>query len=129
MFFVLLNATHLLTRTKWSRGNIWRNIQKHFHTDDLIKSTKSTLDLDSLILDCDWFFILWIPIAVWDQFRCWETAHPPLPKANINTYFLLRAKWWLRGGVGGQFPRNLNWFAVCYKIRDDAGNCLSSVKL
>ena len=33
-----------------------------------------------------------------------ETAHLPLPKANINTYFSLRAKCWIRGGVGGQFP-------------------------
>ena len=38
----------------------------------------------------------------------WETAHLPLPKANINTYFSFRAKCWLKGGVGGQFPRNLN---------------------
>ena len=27
--------------------------------------------------------------------------------ANINTYFSLRAKCWLRGGMGGQFPRNV----------------------
>ena len=33
------------------------------------------------------------------------TAYLPLP--NINTYFPLRAKCWLRGGVGGQFPRNV----------------------
>ena len=26
----------------------------------------------------------------------WETAHLPLPYANINIYFLLREKWWLR---------------------------------
>ena len=32
--------------------------------------------------------------------------HIPLPSANINTYFSLVAKCWLRGGVGGQFPRN-----------------------
>ena len=37
----------------------------------------------------------------------WEFAHLPLPKGNIITYFSLRAKCWLRGGVGGQFPRNL----------------------
>ena len=37
----------------------------------------------------------------------WETAHLPLPKANINTYYSLRAKCWLRGGVGGQLPRNV----------------------
>ena len=24
--------------------------------------------------------------------------------SNINTYFSLRAKCWLRGGIGGQFP-------------------------
>ena len=30
-----------------------------------------------------------------------ETAHLPLPKANINTYFSTRAKCWIRGGVGG----------------------------
>ena len=35
-----------------------------------------------------------------------KMAQLPLPKANINTYFLLREKRWLRGGVGGQFPRN-----------------------
>ena len=36
--------------------------------------------------------------------RFWETAHLPLPQAIINTYFSLRAKCWLKGGVGGQFP-------------------------
>ena len=41
----------------------------------------------------------------------WETAHLLLPWDNINTYFSLRAKCWLKGGVGGQFPKkkNLNW--------------------
>ena len=37
----------------------------------------------------------------------WETAHLPLPYANINTYFSLREKCWLKEGVGGQFPRSL----------------------
>ena len=32
---------------------------------------------------------------------------------NINTYFSLRAKCRLRGGVGGQFPRNV---AVTYGL-------------
>ena len=36
----------------------------------------------------------------------WETAHLPLPLASINTYFSFRTKCWLRGGIGGQFPRN-----------------------
>ena len=35
----------------------------------------------------------------------WETAHLPLPYAIIITYFSLRAKCWLREGVGGQFPQ------------------------
>ena len=34
--------------------------------------------------------------------RFWETAHLPLPQANIKTYFSLTAKCWLGGGVGGQ---------------------------
>ena len=42
-----------------------------------------------------------------DLLRFWETAHLPLPQTNINTYFSLRAKCWCRGGVGGQFPRNV----------------------
>ena len=42
---------------------------------------------------------------------CPPTPPPPPPsQANINTYFSLRAKCakcWFRGGVGGQFPRNV----------------------
>ena len=38
----------------------------------------------------------------------WETAHLPLPYANIYSYFSFRAKCWLRGGVDGQIPRNLH---------------------
>ena len=36
--------------------------------------------------------------------RYWETAHLPLPWDNVNTYFSLRAKCWLRGGVGIMTP-------------------------
>ena len=39
--------------------------------------------------------------------RFWETAHLPLPSANINAYLSLLAKCWLRGGGGGQFPRKV----------------------
>ena len=39
----------------------------------------------------------------------WENTHLPLLQANINAYFSFRAKCWLKGGVGEQFPRNLNW--------------------
>ena len=51
--------------------------------------------------------------TLWIILRFWEIAHLPLAEANINTYFLLRAKCWLRGGVGGQFPRNVTCF-VCF---------------
>ena len=37
---------------------------------------------------------------MWIIIPFWETAHLPLPSANINTYFSLRAKCGLRGGVG-----------------------------
>ena len=38
-----------------------------------------------------------------------QLYHLPLPQGNINAYLSLRAKCWLKGGVGGRFPRNLNW--------------------
>ena len=42
---------------------------------------------------------------------------PPLPpQANINTHVSLRAKWSLRGGVGGQFPRNLTWSVLYFPV-------------
>ena len=60
------------------------------------------------------FFFSFFPVVVFVVvFRInlgfWETAHLPLPSANINTYFSLKAKWWLREGVGEQFPRNQDW--------------------
>ena len=41
---------------------------------------------------------------------------PPPPQANINTDVSLRAKWSLRGGVGGQFPRNLTWSVLYFPV-------------
>ena len=35
-----------------------------------------------------------------------NTTYPSL-KATFTLTFSLRAKFWLRGGVGGQFPRNV----------------------
>ena len=34
-------------------------------------------------------------------------TYPPPPQTNINTYFSLREKGWLRGGIGGQFPSKM----------------------
>ena len=42
-----------------------------------------------------------------------ETAHLTLP----ITYFSLRAKCWLRGGVGGQFYRYVLWSILIYSVR------------
>ena len=39
----------------------------------------------------------------------WETAHLSLPQPNIKPHFSLWTKWRLKGGVGGQFPRNIHW--------------------
>ena len=50
--------------------------------------------------------------ANFDQFRFLGNDHLPLPKVNINTYFSLRAKCWLEGGVVGPFPRNLNKYIL-----------------
>ena len=35
-------------------------------------------------------------------------VHLPLPSVNNNAYFSLKAKLWLRGGVGCQLPRNFS---------------------
>ena len=40
--------------------------------------------------------------------RFWEAAHLPLPGANINTYYSLSVKCWLRGGVGGHLSEMYN---------------------
>ena len=50
--------------------------------------------------------------------RFWETAHLPLPQANINTHISVRANLGLRGGVGGQTgPRN-----VCDVLTEENAN-------
>ena len=35
--------------------------------------------------------------------------HLSLPLVNIDFYFSLGAKLWIRGGVGGKLSRNLNY--------------------
>ena len=50
--------------------------------------------------------------------RFWETAHLPLPKANISTYFSLRPKCWRRGGVGWHFPEGHRLSVFPYFPRD-----------
>ena len=42
------------------------------------------------------------------------TDHPSFIKVNINIYFPLRAKLWLKGGVGGQLPSRLARLLVFY---------------
>ena len=43
-----------------------------------------------------------------DQLGYWETTHLPVPKPTLTLTSQLRAKCWLRGGVGGHFSINLN---------------------
>ena len=51
-----------------------------------------------------------------NQFRFLGKCPSPSPQANINTHVSLRAKWSLRGGVGGQFPRNLTWSVLYFPV-------------
>ena len=43
------------------------------------------------------------------NFGVWETAHLPRPKPNILPQVRSKCQCWLGEGVGGQFPRNVNW--------------------
>ena len=52
---------------------------------------------------------IWSWVNSWDHYTFLVKCPPTLLLANINTYFPLRAKCWLRGGVGGHFPSNLWW--------------------
>ena len=52
--------------------------------------------------------ILHVSFVRWINVCFWETDHLPLSHPNINPYFSLWEKWKLRGGVGGQFPRNIH---------------------
>ena len=57
-------------------------------------------------------------VTCWINLSFWETAHqapppppppPPPTQLNVNNCVSPGAKYWVRGGVGWQFPRNLNW--------------------
>ena len=52
-----------------------------------------------------------------------QISHLPLLINDVNTNFLLGTKCWLRGGVGGQFPRILHWRHLVVK-----GSVLPSYK-
>ena len=79
---------------KMSLTDIWTNSPYYFYWKS-IGTVNENLNFDfrvqrvmSLLIQC-----LWIKLA-----------HLPLPWAlNINTHFSLRAKYWLMGGLGGQF--------------------------
>ena len=49
-------------------------------------------------------------VSVTSEFKAsvYTCPHTSPLSQYYNTYFSLRAKCWVRGGVGGQFPRNLN---------------------
>ena len=80
---------------------------KEAHTTKLC-STVSTLCMSTAIFTQAVTAMDSCTNANFNQFRFLGNDHLPLPKVNINTYFSLRAKCWLEGGVVGPFPRNLN---------------------
>ena len=52
---------------------------------------------------------IWSWVNSWDHYSFLVKYPPTLLLANINTYFPLMEKCWLRGGVGGHFPSNVWW--------------------
>ena len=44
----------------------------------------------------------------WTNLGFWETAHLPLTQPNILPEARHKCQRWVRGGVGGQFPKNLH---------------------
>ena len=50
----------------------------------------------------------------WINLGFWETAHLPLPLANILHKVRTKCFCWLMGGEGGQFPGNLNWSLLVF---------------
>ena len=68
---------------------------------------------------CSFKIWSWIGMNSFLKVMCfWETAHLPLPKANISTYFSLRPKCWRRGGVGWHFPEGHRLSVFPYFPRD-----------
>ena len=59
--------------------------------------------LTSYFQDCNTVIVWWSRRIYSINLGFCETAHLPRPQANINTLLTFR------GGVGGQFLRNLNW--------------------
>ena len=60
--------------------------------------------------------VIFLPLSIkparyryaWKANIFWETAHLPSSKPT-STYFSLKEICWLRGRVGGQFPKNVKW--------------------
>ena len=59
----------------------------------------NTLYVASILL----MLLKFMSINMYSQ-KC-TTGNPPY--AHINAYLPLKSKYWLREGVGGQFPRNV----------------------
>ena len=84
--------------------NLWVTVLKNFWKTKLLKGWK--MCPTTLSSDCFYPF-KWQKKGSKknDQLRFLGNCPPTLPYAIIITYFSLRAKCWLRGGVGGQFPK------------------------
>ena len=67
----------------------WKGRQTRFLVSGLMKRGMNSMKTGQLILN--------------------SQIYAQRVRSRIHTYFLFRAKCWLRGGAGGQFPKNLNW--------------------
>ena len=100
------------------RGYKWQNKYKRKHRRKNSKKIETNsncsfwklVGLSSvLVVSNNCLINAWETYFVWQiNLGFWEIAHLLFPYSNVNTYFSRRAKCWLKGGVGGQFPRNLN---------------------
>ena len=114
-----IKLSRLFLRFSWTFSSCLQLLIKTRHSFQTIRQTKkSVTTLVNKNLLSHWKVIAPGPWPVCYKF-------PTYPSLNdVNTNFLLGAKCWLRGGVGGQFPRILHWrFFVVIK-----GSVLPSYK-
>ena len=97
----------------WNDLSVWLSLSL-VYSDGICPSRKDSSSFRSQVFLTGVECVTFVLRIIW---RFWETAHLPLPKANIDTYLSLRVKCWLRGGVGGQFPRNVKLSRFAYLSR------------
>ena len=88
-------------KSKGSRHLVWEGFRKYGLCFDAMQLFHSFWSVQLI-----WIYFVASRSPSTSNFivLCSCTKFPP----NINTYFSLKAKWWLKGGVGGQFLRNVS---------------------